>query len=154
MSSPTTLLRYEDAFSSMNILNYTSVSSDYFPASSGSISFNSSKNSNIIPSVISPFYNNPCLKDIQAFYAKESPISPPDLITPLAILTPSPVLPPSLLFDPWYFFVPEELLPPKKQIHPPSSSSTTLSFHLGIKPVIWYHHLSQFIHLPHLRYLK
>ncbi|GJT19089.1 putative nucleotidyltransferase, ribonuclease H [Tanacetum coccineum] len=48
-------------------------------------------------------------------------------ITPPAILTPSPVLPPSLLFDPRYFFVPEELLPPKKQIHSPSSSSTTLS---------------------------
>ncbi|GJU65049.1 hypothetical protein Tco_1246884 [Tanacetum coccineum] len=44
-----------------------------------------------------------------------------------AILTPSPVLPPSLLFDPRYFFVPEELLPPKKQIHSPSSSSTALS---------------------------
>ncbi|GJQ95891.1 hypothetical protein Tco_0007030 [Tanacetum coccineum] len=36
-------------------------------------------------------------------------------------------LPPSLLFDPRYFFVPEELLPPKKRIHSPSSSSTTLS---------------------------
>ncbi|GJZ10859.1 hypothetical protein Tco_0545618 [Tanacetum coccineum] len=93
----------EDAFSSMNILNYTSVSSDYFPASSGSSSFNSSENSNINPSVISPFYNNPCLKDVQAFYAKESPIPPPDPITPPAILTPSP------------------------QIHSPSSSSTTLS---------------------------
>ncbi|GJW39138.1 hypothetical protein Tco_0064983 [Tanacetum coccineum] len=104
MSSPNhSTSDIEDAFSSMNILNYTSVSSDYFPASSGSISFNSSENSNIIPSVISPFYNNPCLKDVQAFYAKESPISPPDPITPPAILTPSP------------------------QIHPPSSSSTTLS---------------------------
>ncbi|GJY69486.1 hypothetical protein Tco_0472468 [Tanacetum coccineum] len=41
-------------------------------------------------------------------------------------LTTSPILPPSLLFDPRYFFVPEELLPPKKQIHSPSSSSTTL----------------------------
>ncbi|GJV92433.1 hypothetical protein Tco_1540246 [Tanacetum coccineum] len=51
----------------------------------------------------------------------------PDPITPPAVLTPSPVLPPSLLFDPRYFFVPEELLPPKKQIHSPSSSSTTLS---------------------------
>ncbi|GJS49842.1 reverse transcriptase domain-containing protein [Tanacetum coccineum] len=92
----------EDAFSSMNILNYTSVSSDYFPASSGSSSFNSSENStdNIIPLIH---------------------------ITPPAILTPSSVLPPSLLFDPRYFFVPEELLPPKKQIHSPSSSSTTLS---------------------------
>ncbi|GJW15083.1 putative reverse transcriptase domain-containing protein, partial [Tanacetum coccineum] len=55
-----------------------------------------------------------------------SPISPQDSITPPAILTPSSVLPPSLLFDPRYFFVPEELLPPKKQIHPPSSSSTTM----------------------------
>ncbi|GKE35426.1 hypothetical protein Tco_1454748, partial [Tanacetum coccineum] len=90
----------EDTFSSMNILNYTLVSSDYFLASSGRISFNSSENSNIIPSMISPFYNNPYLKDVQAFYAKESPISPSD---------------------------PEELLPPKKQIHSPSSSSTTLS---------------------------
>ncbi|GKE74070.1 hypothetical protein Tco_1536111, partial [Tanacetum coccineum] len=62
--------------------------------------------------------------DVQAFYAKESPISLPDPITPPSILTPSSVLPPSLLFDPRYFFVPEELLPPK---NPPSSSSTTLS---------------------------
>ncbi|GKE20708.1 hypothetical protein Tco_1432220 [Tanacetum coccineum] len=104
----------EDAFSSINILNYTSVSSDYFPALARSISFNSSKNSNITPSMISPLYNNLYLKDVQAFYAKESPISSPDPITPLAILTPSLVLPPSLLFDPRYFFVPQEILPPKK----------------------------------------
>ncbi|GJQ93759.1 hypothetical protein Tco_0004898 [Tanacetum coccineum] len=122
MSSPNhSTSNIEDAFFSMNILNYTSVS---FPTSSESNSFNSLENSNIIPSLISSFYNNPCLKDVQAFYAKESPISPPDPITPPDILTPSLVLPPSLLFDPRYFFVPEELLPPKKQIH---SSSTTLS---------------------------
>ncbi|GJY04081.1 hypothetical protein Tco_0370021 [Tanacetum coccineum] len=129
MSSPNrSTSDIEDAFSSINILNYTSVSSDYFPASAGSRSFNSSENSkdNMIPPVFSSFYNNPCLKDVQAFYAKESPISSPDPITPPAILTPSPVLPPSLLFDPRYFFVPEELLPPKKQIRSPSSSSTTL----------------------------
>ncbi|GJS65888.1 reverse transcriptase domain-containing protein [Tanacetum coccineum] len=130
MSSPNrSTSDIEDAFSSMNILNYTSVSSDSFPASLGSNSFNSSENStdNMIPPVFSSFYNNPCLKDVQAFYAKELPISSPDPITPPAILTPSLVLPPSLLFDPRYFFVPEELLPPKKQIHSPSSSSTTLS---------------------------
>ncbi|GKE22151.1 hypothetical protein Tco_1433663 [Tanacetum coccineum] len=130
MSSPNhSTSNLEDAFSSMNILNYTSVSSDYFPASSGSSSFNSSENSkdNIIPPVFSSFYNNPCLKDVQAFYAKESPISSPDPITSPAILTPSPILPPSLLFDPRYFFVPEELLPPKKQIYSSSSSSTALS---------------------------
>ncbi|GJW61496.1 hypothetical protein Tco_0110831 [Tanacetum coccineum] len=103
MSSPNLSTSYiEDAFSSMNILYYTSVSSDYFPVSSGSSSFNS------------------------LCYAKELPISSPDPIIPPAILTPSPVLPPSLLFDPRYFFVREELLPPKKQICSPPSSSTTL----------------------------
>ncbi|GJZ50338.1 hypothetical protein Tco_0604528, partial [Tanacetum coccineum] len=130
MSSPNhSTSDIEDAFSSMNILNYTSVSSDYFSASSESSSFNSLENStdNIIPPVFSSFYNNPCLKDVQAFYAKELPISSPDPITPPAILTLSLVLPPSLLFDPRYFFVPEELLPPKKRICSSSSSSTTLS---------------------------
>ncbi|GJS90314.1 hypothetical protein Tco_0772950 [Tanacetum coccineum] len=130
MSSPNhSTSDLEDAFSSMNILNYTSVSSNYFPASSGIISFNSSENStnNMIPPVYSSFYNNPYLKDVRAFYAKKLPISSPDPITSPAILTPSPVLPPSLLFDPRYFFVPEELLPPKKRICSPSCSSTTLS---------------------------
>ncbi|GJQ94836.1 hypothetical protein Tco_0005975 [Tanacetum coccineum] len=130
MSSPNhSTSDLEDAFSSMNILNYTSVSPDYFPASAGSSSFNSSENSkdNMIPPVFSSFYNNTYLKDVQAIYAKELPISSPDPITSPAILTPSPILPPSLLFDPRYFFVPEELLPPKKRIHSPSSSSTTLS---------------------------
>ncbi|GJS07857.1 hypothetical protein Tco_0364653 [Tanacetum coccineum] len=62
MSSPNrSTSDIEDAFSSMNILNYTSVSSDYFPASSGSSSFNSLENStdNMIPPVFSSFYNNP-----------------------------------------------------------------------------------------------
>ncbi|GJT00391.1 hypothetical protein Tco_0821560 [Tanacetum coccineum] len=70
MSSPNhSTSDIKDAFSSMNILNYTSVSPDYFPASSGSSSFNSSENStdNMIPPVFSSFYNNPCLKDVQAF---------------------------------------------------------------------------------------
>ncbi|GJV40366.1 reverse transcriptase domain-containing protein [Tanacetum coccineum] len=130
MSSPNhSTSNIEDAFSSMNILNYTSVSPDYFPALVGSSSFNSSENSNVnmIQPVFSSFYNNTYLKDVQAIYAKELPISSPDPITPPAILTLSPILPPSLLFDPWYFFIPEELLPPKKRIHSSSSSSTTLS---------------------------
>ncbi|GKC76798.1 hypothetical protein Tco_1127572 [Tanacetum coccineum] len=133
MSSPTyptpSDVDEECTFPSANILGYTSTLPNYFPATLGNISFDFSKNSKndeILP-VFSPFYNNPYLKDVQAFYAKESPIPPQDPISPPAILTPSPVLPPSLLFDPRYFFVPEELLPPKKQIHPPSSSSTTLS---------------------------
>ncbi|GJX32146.1 hypothetical protein Tco_0242001 [Tanacetum coccineum] len=103
MSSPNhSTSDIEDAFSSMNILNYTSVSSDYFPASSGSISFNSSENSNdnMIPPVFSSFYNNTYLKDVQAFYAKELPISSPDPITPptpppsyfnsISVYTPTP----------------------------------------------------------------
>ncbi|GJY86900.1 reverse transcriptase domain-containing protein [Tanacetum coccineum] len=62
MSSPNrSTSDIEDTFSSMNILNYISVSSDYFPASAGSSSFNSSENAkdNIIPPVFSSFYNNP-----------------------------------------------------------------------------------------------
>ncbi|GKA41517.1 hypothetical protein Tco_0734177, partial [Tanacetum coccineum] len=130
MSSPNrSTSDIEDAFSFMNILNYTSVSSDYFPASSGSSSFNSSENSkdNMISPVFSSFYNNTYLKDVQAIYAKDLPISSPDLIIPPAILTLSPILPPSLLFNPRYFFIPKELLPHNNRIHSPSSSSTTLS---------------------------
>ncbi|GJR78035.1 hypothetical protein Tco_0148820 [Tanacetum coccineum] len=130
MSSPNhTTSDIDDAFSFMNILNYTSVSSNYFPVSLGSNSFNSSENSNdnMIPPVFSSFYNNTYLKVVQAIYAKELPISSLDLIIPPAILTLSLILPPSLLFNPRYFFIPEELLPPKKRIHSPSSSLTTLS---------------------------
>ncbi|GJT96267.1 hypothetical protein Tco_1091785 [Tanacetum coccineum] len=92
MSSPNrSTFDIEDAFSSMNILNYTSVSPDYFPASSESSSFNSLENpkKNMILPVFSSFYNDPCLKDVQAFYTKELPISSPNPITPPAILTPS-----------------------------------------------------------------
>ncbi|GJZ10120.1 hypothetical protein Tco_0544879 [Tanacetum coccineum] len=65
----------------------------------------------MIQPVFSPFYNNPCLKDVQAFYAKELPISSPDPITPPAILTPSP-----------------DLITTKKQIFSPSSlPQSTLS---------------------------
>ncbi|GJY22382.1 reverse transcriptase domain-containing protein [Tanacetum coccineum] len=130
MSSPNrSTSNIKDAFSSMNILNYTSVLPDYFLALARSSSFNSSENSkdNMIPPVFSSFYNNPYLKDIQAFYAKESPISSPNPITSPSISTPSLVLPPSLLFNPRYFFVPKKLLPPKKQIHSLSSSLNTLS---------------------------
>ncbi|GJW25079.1 hypothetical protein Tco_0038890 [Tanacetum coccineum] len=128
MSSPThptpSDVNKECAFPSANILDYNSTLLNYFPATPGNISSDFSENpkNDKIPPVFSPFYDNPYLKDMQAFYAKESPSQPPDLI-----LTPSLVLLPSLLFDPRYFFVPEELLPPKKQIHPLSSSSTTLS---------------------------
>nr|GEV63969.1 ubiquitin carboxyl-terminal hydrolase 7 [Tanacetum cinerariifolium] len=82
----------EDAFSSTNI-------PDYFPATPRNISSDFLENSknDKIPPVFSLFYNNPYLKDMQAFYAKESPIPPPDPITPPIILSPSTILPPSLL---------------------------------------------------------
>ncbi|GJY13774.1 hypothetical protein Tco_0383083 [Tanacetum coccineum] len=91
----------ENAFSTINIHNYTSASS----ATSGSTSFNSLEDSRdgIIPPTFSLFYNNPYLKSVQAFYAIESPIPPLDPITPPTILTPSMILPPSLLFNPRYF---------------------------------------------------
>ncbi|GKB00443.1 hypothetical protein Tco_0828436 [Tanacetum coccineum] len=158
MSSPThptpSDVDEECAFPSTNIFDYTSTLPNYFPTTPRNISsdfLEKSKNDEISP-VFSPLYNNPYLKDMQAFYAKESPIPPPDPITPPAILTPSPVLPPSLLFNPRYFFVSKELLPPKKQIHPLSSSSTTLSN--SSRKQAKYHHLSQLILLPYLRYMN
>ncbi|GJW79836.1 hypothetical protein Tco_0143811, partial [Tanacetum coccineum] len=85
-SSPRSTITSSECFSSMNVHNYTSASL----ATSGSTSFNSSEYSRdgVIPPTFSLFYNNPYLKDVQSFYAKESPIPPPDPITPPAILTP------------------------------------------------------------------
>ncbi|GJZ76773.1 hypothetical protein Tco_0641445 [Tanacetum coccineum] len=103
MSSPThptpSDVNDECTFSSANILDYTSTLPDYFPASPRNIFSDFSENSknDEIPPVFSSSYNNLYLKDTQAFYAKKSPIPPPDPISPPAILTPSPVLPPSLL---------------------------------------------------------
>ncbi|GJX74739.1 hypothetical protein Tco_0313334 [Tanacetum coccineum] len=86
----------------MSSPNHSTSDIEDFPVSSESNSFNSSENSNdnMIPPVFSSFYNNTYLKDVQAIYAKELPISSPDPITSPAILTPSLILPPSLLFDP------------------------------------------------------
>ncbi|GJT61661.1 hypothetical protein Tco_1005194 [Tanacetum coccineum] len=108
----------ENAFSTMNIHNYTSASS----ATSGITSFNSSEDSRdgMIPPAFLLFYNNPYLKDVQAFYAKESPISP---LVP--IISPA-MLPLSPIFNSQEFFVPEKLLPLKKQTHLPSFSFTNL----------------------------
>ncbi|GJX84071.1 hypothetical protein Tco_0333552 [Tanacetum coccineum] len=67
MSSPNrSTSDIEDTFSSMNILNYILVSSDYFSASAGSRSFNSSENStdNMIPLYFYLSTNNTYLKDL------------------------------------------------------------------------------------------
>ncbi|GJU51394.1 hypothetical protein Tco_1220949 [Tanacetum coccineum] len=97
----------------------------------------------MIPPVFLSFYNNPCLKDVQAFYAKESPISSPDPITSQYFDSLYPVLPPSLLFDPRYFFVPEELLPPKKRIF--YTPTPPQIFEIGKYPIKMYlkHHEGQ-----------
>nr|GEU33172.1 hypothetical protein [Tanacetum cinerariifolium] len=93
----------EYAFPSANILDYTLTLPNYFPATQGNTSHDSSNNLTkylLATLVFSPLHDNPYLKDMQAFYVKESSILLPDPITPSVILTPSLVLPPSLLFDP------------------------------------------------------
>ncbi|GKC13365.1 hypothetical protein Tco_1010147, partial [Tanacetum coccineum] len=72
----------ENAFSTMNIHNYTSASS----ATSGSIFFNSLEDSRdgMIPPTFSLFYNNPYLKDMQAYDA----IPPPQAIIALPAILP------------------------------------------------------------------
>nr|GEW19047.1 reverse transcriptase domain-containing protein [Tanacetum cinerariifolium] len=115
----------KDSFST-NFPDYTTASPNYFPASPGNISPdppNNLSNYLLASLAISPFH------DMQAYnvVANKPPNLLQDLVIPPNILTPSLVLPPSLLFNPRYFFVPEELLPHKKQIHTPSSSSTMLS---------------------------
>ncbi|GJY10276.1 hypothetical protein Tco_0378461 [Tanacetum coccineum] len=98
MSSPNhSTSDIEDAFSSMNILNYTSVSSDYFLVSLGSNSFNSSENSN--DNMIPPLFG---------LYLRLLPT-----ITSIESLE-------------YFLYSEEPIYPPTKRIHSPSSSSTTL----------------------------
>ncbi|GJZ51169.1 hypothetical protein Tco_0605684 [Tanacetum coccineum] len=98
---PPVFLPLEDDFPSTNIFNYASTLPNYFPAIPGNAFVDSLENSrdDVIPLVLLPFRNNPCLKDMQAFYAKESHIPTPAPITLPTILTSSPILLPSLLFD-------------------------------------------------------
>ncbi|GJY43052.1 hypothetical protein Tco_0431265 [Tanacetum coccineum] len=121
MSSPNhTTSNIEDAFS-FNFPNYILASPDYVPASPGNTNSSSSNNSYGLVPIASPslslFHDDPYMKVMQAYYAKESPIPPP------TIMPPSPML--SLMFNPQEFFLPEELLPLKKQGHNQSSSSTS-----------------------------
>nr|GEU51439.1 hypothetical protein [Tanacetum cinerariifolium] len=103
MSSPNhSTSNIEDAFSS-NFLDFILASPDYVPTSPRKTYSSSSNSFGVVPFAspsLSLFHNNPYMKVLQAFYAKESPIPPPNPITPLTILTPSLVLPPSPLFDP------------------------------------------------------
>nr|GEX79298.1 hypothetical protein [Tanacetum cinerariifolium] len=70
---------------------FSSSFSDYVPSSPGK-TFSSTSNSFGVVPIASPslslFHNDPYMKVLQAFYAKESPIPPPNPITPPVILTP------------------------------------------------------------------
>ncbi|GJW45078.1 hypothetical protein Tco_0073877 [Tanacetum coccineum] len=99
----------EDAFSS-NFLNYISTSQDYVPASLGKTYSSSSNNSFGLVPIASPtlslFHDDPYMKVMHAYYAKESHIPPPTIVPPFPMTSP--------MFNPQEFFLPEELLPPKK----------------------------------------
>ncbi|GKF07248.1 hypothetical protein Tco_0041472, partial [Tanacetum coccineum] len=107
----------EDAFSS-NFPDYIPASPNYVPASPGKIYSSSSNNSFGVVPIVSPtlslFHDDPYIKVMHAYNAKESPIPPP------TILPPSPIM-----FNPQEFFLSEELLSPKKQGHNQSFSSTS-----------------------------
>ncbi|GJY91594.1 hypothetical protein Tco_0506790 [Tanacetum coccineum] len=110
----------EDAFSS-NFPDYIPASPDYVPASPGKTYSSSSNNSFGLVPIASPtlslFHDDPYMKVMHAYYAKESPIPPPTIVPPSSML--------SLMFNPQEFFLPEELLPLKKRGRDRSSSSTS-----------------------------
>nr|GEV84480.1 hypothetical protein [Tanacetum cinerariifolium] len=76
---------------------------------------------------ISPFYDDPYMKVMQAYNAtsNESLIPPQDPIALPTVLPSSLVLPLSPMFDPQDLFLPEEILPSRKQARFRSSSSTS-----------------------------
>nr|GEZ83434.1 hypothetical protein [Tanacetum cinerariifolium] len=119
----------KDAFSS-NFPNYIPASSDYVPASPGK-SYSESPNNafGLVPiasTTLLLFHDDPYMKVMHAYYAKESPVPPP------VIMPQSPLL--SIMFSPQEFFLLEELLPPKKHgLYRSSSSTSTLhqEFEIG-----------------------
>ncbi|GJW93367.1 hypothetical protein Tco_0173039 [Tanacetum coccineum] len=89
---PTTIISdsdVEDTFSSTHSPDYIPASPDYFPASPGNTSPNFSL-------ALSPFYDDPYMKVMQAYDAtdNELPIPPQAPIAPPTILPPSPISPP------------------------------------------------------------
>ncbi|GJU53434.1 hypothetical protein Tco_1227148 [Tanacetum coccineum] len=121
MSSPNhPTSNIEDAFSS-NFLDYILASPDYVPASPGKTYSNSLNNSfSLVPiasQTLSLFHDDPYMKIMHAYYAKELPIPPPTIVPPSSMLSP--------MFNPQEFFLPKELLPLKKRGRDRSSSSTS-----------------------------
>ncbi|GKB67066.1 hypothetical protein Tco_0928478 [Tanacetum coccineum] len=121
MSSPSHhTSNIEDAFSSY-FLDYIPASPNYVSASPGKTYSSSSNNSFGLVPIASPtlslFHDDPYMKVMHAYYAKESPIPPPTIVPPSSMLSP--------MFNPQEFFLPEELLPLKKRGRDRSSSSTS-----------------------------
>ncbi|GJZ10888.1 hypothetical protein Tco_0545647 [Tanacetum coccineum] len=121
MSSPShPTSNIEDAFSS-NFPDYILASPEYVPVSLGKTYSSSSNNSFGVVPIASPtlslFHDDPYMKVMHAYYAKESPIPPPTIVYPSSMLSP--------MFNPQEFFLPEELLPIKKRGRYRSSSSTS-----------------------------
>ncbi|GJV12200.1 putative reverse transcriptase domain-containing protein [Tanacetum coccineum] len=85
----------ENAFSS-NFLDSIPASPDYVPASPGKTYSSSSNNSFGFVPIASPtlslFHDDPYIKVMHVYYAKESPIPPPTIVPPSLML--SPIMPP------------------------------------------------------------
>ncbi|GKD22604.1 hypothetical protein Tco_1224307 [Tanacetum coccineum] len=135
MSSPSHLTsNIEDAFSS-NFPDYISASPDYVPASQGKTYSRSSNNSFGLVLIVSPtlslFHDDPFMKVMHAYYAKESPIPPPTIV------------PPSSMFNPQELFLPKKLLHLKNEVvtdHPPLLSalaSRILPYEKALVRQVW-----------------
>ncbi|GJZ55847.1 hypothetical protein Tco_0611040 [Tanacetum coccineum] len=96
----------EDAFFS-NFPDYIPASPDYVLALPGNTYYISSNNPFGLVPIASPtlslFHDDPYMKVIQVYYAKESPIPPPTIVPPSSMLSP--------MFNSQEFFFPEKLLP-------------------------------------------
>ncbi|GJX27802.1 hypothetical protein Tco_0235881 [Tanacetum coccineum] len=95
MSSPShPTSNIKDAFSS-NFPDYILASPDYVPASPRKTYSSSSNNSFGLVPIASPtlslFHDDPYMKVMHAYYAKESPIPPPTIVPPSSML--SPIIP-------------------------------------------------------------
>ncbi|GKB51906.1 hypothetical protein Tco_0902659 [Tanacetum coccineum] len=119
MSSPShPTSNIEDAFSS-NFPDYIPASPNYVSTSPRKTYSSSSNNSFGLVAIALPtlslFHDDPYIKVMHAYYAKESPIPPPTIMLPSSILSP--------MFNPQESFLLEELLPLKKRGRDRSSSS-------------------------------
>ncbi|GJS68858.1 reverse transcriptase domain-containing protein [Tanacetum coccineum] len=101
-----------DAFSFINV-------SDYFPATSGNTSPDSSNDLTkylLTTLVFSPLHDDPYMEIMQAYDATDNELPIPPLQAPIApptVVSPSLVLSLSPMFDSRYYFPLEEISPPK-----------------------------------------